>query len=40
MSLAIEWSRDKGDFHHVGADSTVRKHVNGSRFATCAPVSK
>ena len=40
MSLAIERSRDKGDFRHVGADSTVRKDVNGPRFATFAPVSK
>jgi len=37
MSLAIERSRDKGDFRHVGADSTVRKDVNGPRFATLRP---
>ena len=40
MSLAIERRRDKGNFHHVRADSTVRKGVNGLRFATFAPVSK
>ena len=40
MSLAIERSRDKGDFRNVGADSTVRKDVNGLRFATFAPVSR